>query len=376
MAAELTFAILVLQTFIVSIRTNQFDPHVFPSEGPFFEGWYIRLTDFSINQTFGVLFGSVLPKDNISQEHKASPGLVSILHREGSFGDPLRAHHALLKRDQIHVTLKDGQPVTKDPDDVTPAFFTWNATNVGYIKVRPTWTEFSFTAEHLRFSGIFGAPEPWGPYGEGPEGWLSKLPLPLHWFVYSLRSPVLKYELLDLRTNTSISGRNVVAHMEKNWGKSFPKAWIWAEGSSNQNVSLALSGGLGTFDKLLNVPAYLIGYRNPAKDIDLDFRPDDSIIKVVHEGCQGTVSIVAQGIRHILEVNISGPLRTFSDCLYGPEEAGFERACVESYDSIATTVVKKREFLKPAIMIDEQTIINSALEFGGEYVCGNKCKIT
>ena len=51
---------------------SQYDPHVYPDIGPFFEGWYTRCTDVDTGQSFGVLFGEVLPLKNDSSLHFTS----------------------------------------------------------------------------------------------------------------------------------------------------------------------------------------------------------------------------------------------------------------------------------------------------------------
>ena len=49
---------------VVIIFASQYDPHLYPARGPFFEGWYARMTDLDHTMSFGVLFGEVLPKTN------------------------------------------------------------------------------------------------------------------------------------------------------------------------------------------------------------------------------------------------------------------------------------------------------------------------
>lgn len=65
----------------------------------------------------------------------------------------------------------------------------------------------------------------WKDDGSGPAGWTDILPLPLHWFVFSTGSTINKYIFVENRKYETGSGH---LHMEKNWGQSFPSAWIWA----------------------------------------------------------------------------------------------------------------------------------------------------
>lgn len=83
---------------------------------------------------------------------------------------------------------------------------------------------------------------PWGgdpaDLGPGPEGPLAALKylLPLHWYVWSVSSDA---EVYIERVQSKKDGENVYersevvysgkgrAHMEKNWGATFPTGWVW-----------------------------------------------------------------------------------------------------------------------------------------------------
>lgn len=56
----LTFIALIL---IGLIQANLYNPHVYPTVGPFFEGWYCRLKAKDSNKSYGFLFGKVLAKE-------------------------------------------------------------------------------------------------------------------------------------------------------------------------------------------------------------------------------------------------------------------------------------------------------------------------
>ncbi len=91
------------------------------------------------------------------------------------------------------VSQLNGQPIARNPDDTSDPEFTWSGLDAGVFSAAPGAVQ-SFD---LRFDGgavlkgkIYN-PVAWGPNGEGPEGWVSKLPiLGFEWFVYTLRSRV------------------------------------------------------------------------------------------------------------------------------------------------------------------------------------------
>lgn len=353
--------------------SNQFDPHVYPDVGPFFEGWYMRLIDFSTNNSYGLLFGHVL---SIQSTNSSSPKvLASLLHRnhciENNNTCKLYSSNVVCRSKDLNVTVRDA-PVIKNPDDKSPPHFTWQ-TPFGLFTQTNNITTFHFDFGKYIFRGRIGQPVPWGPDGEGPEGWIDKLPfVPLHWFVFSLRSPVIQYELLNVQTGQLVGGTNGVVHMEKNWGNSFPKGWIWSQGVSRHNISFALSGGLVSLGEITTTQ-YLMGYRNLAKNLNLNYRPGNAMFSATHNGCGGLFEIKVYGLLHEIHLSASADLSTFSDCLYGPEITGFRQACIESYDAIINITVFKREFLSLK-KIDTQIIKFSALEFGGKYTCNGQCQ--
>ncbi|XP_074642168.1 uncharacterized protein LOC141899642 [Tubulanus polymorphus] len=363
-------AFYFLSVFTVLVNSNLYDPHVYPRRGPFFEGWYIRITDEANSRSVAVLFGLVLP----GSTSNGKPAMISFLKTEKD--GFLQQYNAFPPADSIDVTVRNGQPVTEDPNIGSPdADFTWGSNEYGFIHVSNEKTVFNFTVGNVNFRATIGSPVPWAEKGYGPQSWLTYLPLPLNWYVYSLRSPVISYVMTESNGDEVREYRGKgVAHMEKNWGKSFPRAWFWIEGVREKDgVGFAGSGGPVDFGPI-PVRGHLIGYRNPVKDIELDFRPDNSVMNLDRDGCAGNLNITVWSPLHKLQISIAGPLPTFSDCLYGPEANGFTRACVESFNSIATITAYSRRLLGYT-KIDEQVIPQSALEFGGFYVCNSRCSV-
>lgn len=359
------------------VTGSLYNPHLFPQSGPFFEGWYLRITDFNNDDSIGLLFGSVLPPS--SAKVTGPLVLAAILYRECSQEGTctLTSSNANFSTIQLNITV-NGQPVTHNPDKESKADFKWvvnNGNEGGSFMQSGDKTDFNFRLGEWTLRGAGGPHVPWNSDGSGPEGWLSDLPLPIHWFVYSLRSPLISYDLQNTKTGKSIHGSNGAVHLEKNWGESFPKKWIWSEGISrgDDNVTFAISGGLVGFS-VISVDAYLIGYRNPSAGLSLDFRPDNSVVTAKIDGCSGAVSLTVRSLSHKVEFQIFGSPKTFSSCLFGPETKGFERACVESYDATATVVVSQMSLFGFMYkVVDKRIITNAALEFGGNNVCDYKC---
>ena len=72
-----TIAILLHALFLVDTTdANQYDPHVIPTKGPYFEGWYTRIVDFDHDISFGALFGMVLPQNTYRSRNLVYAGLL------------------------------------------------------------------------------------------------------------------------------------------------------------------------------------------------------------------------------------------------------------------------------------------------------------
>ncbi|XP_072046750.1 uncharacterized protein [Amphiura filiformis] len=345
---------------------NQYDPHVYPSKGPFFEGWYARIIDTENSRSFGVLFGRVLPASPTSSTSSLSTTYLSFVRSKG-VNQSMEVIDIFPDEENISVTVRGGSQITGDPDDPSPPYFEWVARPYGYFNVTPNGTVFDFEAQGIRFSGSFGKPVAWGPNGEGPEGWLKDIPfVPLHWFVYSLATSG-NYTWVNQESSENFQGQATV-HQEKNWGDSFPPSWIWTQGvNEKQNTAYAGSFGVVNFGPV-GVPAHLYGYRNFKKNITLNFRPDNSYVTKSIYGCYGKVAFTITSLTHKIELNIVTPTSTLDKCLLGPTVKGFAPICVESYVASTETTVYKlggSGYTK----IDYSVFENAALEFGGGYIC-------
>lgn len=365
-ALHVLFIGLICQVTLV--KGNQYDPHLFPSEGPFMEGWYSRIIDFESNHSFGILFGQVLLRRQGPHFNYYPQNMLSFIHSKGD-GSSMESFAVYPSSGDIEVTVH-GKPVTSNPDFKSPANFEWKVKPYGYFRVTENETRFNFTnVAGVTFIGVLGPPKPWGPDGEGPEGWIDHVPfLPLHWFVYSLGSEI-NYNWVNDETGKLLRGRKGLAHQEKNWGKSFPPAWIWAEGVDGPSgSSFAVSLGVLSIDTF-NIPAHLIGYRSSAAT--LNFKPTNSVLTKFIDGCSGRMNATVTGLSHKLEFEIHTAPSTLQTCLLGPTLDGFAPVCVESYIAIATLHVYKLTLIGFEL-VETRTFHMAALEFGGLYLCQEK----
>ena len=265
------------------------------------------------------------------------------------------------------------------------------------------------------------------PNEAGPEGWLSRTGLlPCHYFVHSFGSPT-RYALWhgsgqtnggrgmsDGRrhrrggsgvgsTTTSSSsssigtdarhsgmgrpprlqGSSALAHVERNWGASFPSGWVWGQATSTDGRTfLVFTGGRFVIGPL-TTDSYVIGLRavgrsgeggegGEDRQLNWDFRTTDlDRVREIREPCAGSLSINAtsrDGTRR-LSLRLSAAPSTFGARIMVPTMTdGFsdEPGCRESHVAKAHVVAWQVDSGRELLRAD---IPRAVLEFGGGFQC-------
>ncbi|EJF56764.1 hypothetical protein DICSQDRAFT_174624 [Dichomitus squalens LYAD-421 SS1] len=286
------------------------------------------------------------------------------------------------------------------------ASFTISAPGVGHMKVTVNEVEYCISVpdRNLHVHLTLDAHVPWDPAKprRGPMGRILHLSslLPLNWHV---RSTASRATYAVAHHGNKVRGIGL-AHVENNWGDSFPTGWIWAQvfdaqphvdasgsvyapidsedvagepGEDEGTRSFAMAGG----QAFMGVQAYLVGYHS--LKCNWDFRPPVAMglgrlspfMHVRHDSRSGAVEIWLRTWRRCLEVAIEAPPETFigmSAPLPKGHEPGFAR---ESFQ--ATVRVKAERWRWPWSqweVVDEVMLGRTAdglscgaLEFGGAF---------
>ncbi|EMD38950.1 hypothetical protein CERSUDRAFT_122465 [Gelatoporia subvermispora B] len=206
---------------------------------------------------------------------------------------------------------------------------------------------------------------------EGPMGayaYLSRIQ-PLNWHVYSTGSDAYYTIITAGHTRTG----NAVAHLEKNWGRSFPAGWIWCQAFESDGRRLCLAGGRA----LPGVQAYLIGYRSLR--LTWDFRPPITAflgcigspwISIQRDSREGWVRLRVRGLRRKLVVNAEAPIDTFVG-LSCPLRDGHEpHYAFESFNAQVWVEAWTRRWPWQKWECIEEGLCGgpaAALEFGGSF---------
>uniref|UniRef100_A0A383WJT5 Tocopherol cyclase n=1 Tax=Tetradesmus obliquus TaxID=3088 RepID=A0A383WJT5_TETOB len=403
-----------------------------PKSPPWFEGWYTRV--IGSEHSFGLVTG-YFPEQN--PKHPAF--YTGLLFNEDSKLGKLTTFES-------YSDSSEGISISRGPEaepnllgaTEAPDFCVEDAVG-GVMKVAAgpdgsLLVQGNVQGAQLRIESLPGWQDtPWSEEGGSPQGLLHLLPgVGLHWYVHSTKTRV-RYELTlpaehgsssssgagsddssaaeagDATENSnggsssssssssssngsssssSSSSVRVVrgegwAHVEKNWGGSFPRSFVWSQGCSTKpdsssaagfdaEAQFCLSGGVLptlNMDKLpVPLPnALLMGYRS--KQRTWHFKPQSpTLFSTNIQPDQGLIIVTARQISttlvpRTLILKIQANPKTFSK-VGGPTRGGFVPHSVESYSAKATA-----ECYEWGKLVEVTSFDRSALEFGGSYAC-------
>lgn len=274
---------------------------------------------------------------------------------------------------------------TIDAESKSNGGFVYLSNSQPIIEYTPaTDSKNGFVRYHIKYEGLqFNATSsnrtPWSSSTESPEGLLGLLPLPLHWHVHSLSSTCdfrLKLPepcILPVEDQEGVC----IVHEEKNWAKSFPSAHHWVLGHDPQTShTISLAGG-----RTLGMDAYLVGYRNPKLDLEIDFRPPFALrfrgigpfLSVWRDWNHRKFSVHASNLGWKLAVDVSAPRNTFFS-LSEPFPEGFRKNWLaQSLDATVRVRVWRRRWRLLGFAgwkwdwVCGHVFERAGMEFGGDY---------
>ncbi|KAI9713873.1 MAG: hypothetical protein M1820_000603 [Bogoriella megaspora] len=240
-------------------------------------------------------------------------------------------------------------------------------------------TIYDFEHPNCKFYAETTSRKPWSGFPPTPEGLLVFLPFPVHWHVHSLGSPA-RFSL-DLPNNEAIPAEDrsgtAIVHEEKNWAHSFPSAHMWVQAwDPSTSRGLCLAGG-----KILGLEAYLLGYRDPKRNVDIAFRPPFALsamgmapfMSVKRDWQNRSLELWISGLRHRIHVKAQAPKDTFFPLSAPFADGHRENFLVQSMaTSVDVTAWKRRGWLwffgiGVWEKVSEEHFHNASLEFGGDY---------
>lgn len=342
------------------------DPHVPAAPGPWFEGWYFRISDAGGSRSVAVIVASHLPRGETYVPGMALPGYINVLICEGD-GAPTLSFAAYPQQTR---SLVGGRAASENPRLAAASDFEWVAQ--GYGSVTQDSVNLTIPGEvtvSIRTENRL----PWNANhpAAGPEGLLMLLPVPLHWYVHSLGSDATY--AYRVGTEEPVSGTGF-AHLEKNWQREFPAGWVWAQGiSENNTAQVVVSQANVALRGLPSFTPWILGYRSGALRWDFRFNAPGATLATDMDPCAGTLRMEARDPLRTLIIEASAPPGTFGSVSIPTADGFVAESGGESFS--ATVVVSAYRHL-PILgrlgyerLIEQQVFYNAALEFGNAYAC-------
>jgi tocopherol cyclase len=337
------------------------NPHVTSGPGPWFEGWYTRVTDIGGSRSIAVIVASSVLKGEYYTPGQYLPGKVNVLISEGD-GAPTLSYTVFPEET---MALVDGEPVTENPGLSSPANFEWIAVGLGTITqdiiditIPGVVDVYIQTENRLPFNTY--CPD------VGPYGILDYFSLPLYWWVHSLGSDAqYEYTILEDGGSDTVNGIGY-AHQEKNWGAGFPIGWVWTQGIAPDNESqFVMSTAEVDFDFFI-LDSWIASFRSPLVSWDFSFINTNTVIQTQHNGCEGTFYFEITDPTRKLTFDASTPPSSFGSVSTPSEEGGFNpETGAESFSATVEVSAYKND-----VLIDQRLFYNAVIEFGtGYYMC-------
>jgi hypothetical protein len=350
--------ILILVTMIAqnSLAANAdsrfMRPQPAPLFGPWFEGWYIRVVDAEKNYSFATITTTSTHENTFLPSQNVLPGYKALV-----VAPPDSAKTFSVEEFPEATELIRSQPQSSELwQSSDGSLLTSNGLDLKMLESNHR-VEIQFTGEHTSWNK--NNPD-WGPAGLAG---FSRL-LPLQWFVVSTKTPVT-YKVT--RPDGQVDEGSGFAHIEKNWGKTFPKAWMWIQGiSEDSEHQLANAGGpLGLGP--VQITAFLVGVRAPGIHVNIHPAQGPQVkYKTWSNPCEGKFKLRANNLRYTVEVTARAPLETFVPLAIPTKKGYLPNLAQESfYSTIQVKVWDQRR------LVYEHQYTASALEFGADYICKN-----
>jgi hypothetical protein len=345
------------------------DPQIPSGKGPWFDGWYNRVTDEDGKRSVAVIAAFFKPQGEAYDASKGMPGYLAVLVSEGN-GAPTKSYEVFPKNILVR---SHGEPAQGKPDFFSPSNFEWSAP--GYGSVTHNQVDIKIPGQvEVRMDMSSRLPFGYMTPAAGPEGFLAMLPLPLHWHVESLSSKTT-YQWTTYGSGGTTESRVYgvgQAHQEKNWGEAFPSAWLWGQGIQKGNRSQFVFGGGRVSVGPVSIEPYLAAFRSPKANVTMS--PDRPLyIDKEFDACAGQLKMTIKGPTRTLRIEASAPPASFGPVSIPTKNGFLANAGEESFSAH----YRVQSFVHDPVLglfgkdrlEDEQEFDNAALEFGADYHC-------
>ncbi|NBW80706.1 hypothetical protein EBR21_03035, partial [bacterium] len=164
------------------------------------------------------------------------------------------------------------------------------------------------------------------------------------------------------------------AHIEKNWGVSFPPAYVWMQAFDKaRNRAVAVAGGRPLQLGAVKPEAWLVGYRSPSTSIDFAPQNLGTVFESKVDSCAGKFELSSAYLNRRLSISAIAERKSFGGIAI-PRESGFEKdGSEQSFQTRITTRLYEVVPFSPSResdrLLEENIFEGGALEFGSEFKC-------
>jgi tocopherol cyclase len=328
---------------------------VHTSEGrQYFEGWYYRITEPSSGESWVII---VAYWENDEGEGRSFIKLI-----QGSTG-------AIYKRVFENVDISHYQ---KSPGEfslhIGDLYASAEQIDGSFIDEQGAEINISLTIDACAY---WGAPE--DERNRWTMGWATEvIGPPLKWHVHHLKAEAHGALLISRpdaeEVRAEFSGAPI--HQEKNWGRVFPKRWVWMQSNvfeGRPDVAFAAAGG-PVFGFDLSPSGYMMGLR--WRDQFFNWRTQDGHsfkdveFSLDHDRGLAVWTMKAESLRYRAEITATGQISELVP-IDVPAKDGLEFGAFEHLSADLQIDIYVREGLGWRL-IDQVTSSHTAVEAGGE----------
>ena len=293
---------------------------------PFFEGWYFKLVDAQESTRLAVIPG-VFHAQNPKENH----AFIQVL--DGASGE-VSYHQYPIEEFQ---TAEKGFDIRIGPNHFSLAGITLDIAD----------SQRTLRGE-IRFHDPVPSPWPVTPFSPGIMGWYAWVPFMECYHGVVSFNHGLEGDLImgDQRFDLT-SGRG---YIEKDWGRSFPSAWIWTQTNHFKHANTCLTASIAIIPWLGNAfPGFIVGlwhnnhlYRfatyTGAKTRALEISTDQVRWEVSHGGY--TLEMIAA--------------RAQGGLLIAPTPSGMDRRIAETLDARVSVRLSQRSSRGNQILFEDE----------------------
>lgn len=309
-------------------------PEIFQGHGKkkkFFEGWYYKLVDKDSKNIM-----AFIPGISIDKMNNSSHSFIQII-----MGNTCESYYLKFSSDEFQYSKKDFEI------NIGDNYFSDNN-----ITLNINSESISIKGE-LEFYGL--TPWPVKPLSPGIMGWYAFVPkMECYHGVVSLNHNINGSLNINNRKVSFCGGKG---YIEKDWGRSFPKAWVWMQSNHFKDDGISLTASIAKIPWLTGeFTGFIIGLLYKEKLYRFATYTGAKLDELLVT--ENSAKIVVSDKKYILEIEGN---KTNVGQLYSPKYGAMEGRVEESLQSIVNIKLFEIVGEKKKLVLDDRGL-NTGME--------------